>query len=191
MYLLLNSAFLFSVDIDQLSGHTDIGNLLIETLFPKNFNMLSLFFGIALLATLSSMLISGPSVLATMGKDYTRLRFLNVKNRYSAPYISIISLIIIPICLLHTSSFEWLIKYIGVCLSFFSVLVVIGLPILRNKNNTNTNVYEAPFGTIMAIVFSLINLWMIYHLISSDLKILISAFMTIFSGYILYLFVRK
>ena len=191
MYLLLNSAFLFSVDMDRLSGHTDIGNLLIETLFPQHFNILSLFFGIALLATLSSMLISGPSVLATMGKDYRRLRFLNVENRFSAPYISIISLIIIPVFLLHTSSFEWLIKYIGVCLSFFSVLVVIGLPILRNKNNTNINVYKAPFGTIMAIVFSLINLWMIYHLISSDLKILSSAFITIFSGYVLYLFVRR
>jgi len=188
VYLLLNTAFLYSVEITQLKGQLDIGNIVLESVFPKYAPMLSLLFGIALIASLSSLMIAGPSVLERMGKDYNFLKMFSKSNKHQAPYIAIISLMILPIIMLHTTSFEWIIKYIGVCLSLFSILVVLGVPILRarNSNGGKLNIYKAPFGNIISYLFSIINLWMIYHLVSSDIWILAGVSITLLSGFILF-----
>ena len=188
VYLLLNTAFLYSVEITQLKGQLDIGNILLESVFPKYAPILSLLFGVALVASLSSMMIAGPSVLERMGEDYNILKIFNKSNKHQSPYIAIISLMILPIIMLHTASFEWIVKYIGVCLSLFSILVVLGVPILRAReaNSEKLNIYKAPFGYIISYLFSIINLWMIYHLVSSDIWILAGVSITLLSGFILY-----
>ena len=48
------------------------------------------------------------------------------------------------------------------------------------------NIYKAPFGNIISYLFSIINLWMIYHLVSSDIWILAGVSITLLSGFILY-----
>ena len=188
VYLLLNTAFLYSVEITQLEDKLDIGNILLESVFPKYAPILSLLFGVALVASLSSMMIAGPSVLERMGEDYNILKIFNKSNKHQSPYIAIISLMILPIIMLHTASFEYIIKYIGVCLSLFSILVVLGVPILRARegNSEKLNIYKAPFGNIISYLFSIINLWMIYHLVSSDIWILAGVSITLLSGFILY-----
>jgi APA family basic amino acid/polyamine antiporter len=190
VYLLLNTAFLYSVEITQLKGQVDIGNILLQSVFPKYAPILSLLFGVALVASLSSMMIAGPSVLERMGEDYNILKIFNKSNKHQSPYIAIISLMILPIIMLHTASFEWIVKYIGVCLSLFSILVVLGVPILRARqgNSEKLNIYKAPFGHIISYLFSIINLWMIYHLVSSDIWILAGVSITLLSGFILYKF---
>jgi APA family basic amino acid/polyamine antiporter len=150
-------------------------------------------FGVALVASLSSMMIAGPSVLERMGEDYNILKIFNKSNKHQSPYIAIISLMILPIIMLHTASFEWIVKYIGVCLSLFSILVVLGVPILRARqgNSEKLNIYKAPFGHVISYLFSIINLWMIYHLVSSDIWILVGVSITLLSGFILYKVITK
>jgi len=186
LYLALNTVFLFSVEISALEGELDIGNIMLSSLFPEYASYLSLLFGIALVASLSSMVITGPCVLETMGQDYKLLKVFSIKNRYQSPYIAILSLMVIPIIMLHTASFSCLLQYIGVCLSLFSILVVLGVPILRNRHGMKGNIYIAPFGNIISYLFSIINLWMIFHLISSDIWILAGVSITLLSGFILY-----
>ena len=191
LYFGLNSAFLFSVNFDDLTGKTDIANIFLKTIFStKVASSLSLIFGIALLSSLSSLFIAGPSVLEMMGKDYKTLKLLNKKNKNSSPYISIICFMIFPILMIQTASFEEIIKYIGVCLSFFSVLVVLGLPIVRKKFK-DSNAFFLPFGNVLAFVFVVVNMWMLYHLISNDFKILFYALWTIIFGEIFYLYVNR
>jgi APA family basic amino acid/polyamine antiporter len=192
VYLLLNTAFLYSVELTELEGKVDIGNILLKSVFPKYAPILSLLFGVALVASLSSMMIAGPSVLERIGKDYNPLKILSKSNRYQSPYIAIIGLMILPVIMLHTASFEWIVKYIGVCLSLFSILVVLGVPILRSReqDGVKLNIYKAPFGNIISYLFSIINLWMIYHLVSSDIWILAGVSITLFSGFVLYRILR-
>ena len=190
LYLILNSAFLFSVNFDELTGKTDIANVYLKSIFSENIaESFSLIFGFALLSSLSSLFIAGPSVLETMGKDYEGLKLFNKKNKYNSPYFSILSFIVFPIFLIQTASFEEIIQYIGVCLSFFSVLVVIGLPILRKKD-VEKDVFKLPFGNLISALFVIINLWMIYHLISNDLRILLYVLFTILLGLCFYLLIN-
>ncbi len=192
LYLLLNSVFLYSVEITQLKDQIDIGNVLLDSIFPEYASSLSLLFGVALVASLSSMMIAGPSVLERMGEDYNILKIFTKSNKHQSPYIALISLMILPIIMLNTASFEWIIKYIGVCLSLFSILVVLGVPILRERERTvvKSDIYNAPFGNIISYLFSIINLWMIYHLVSSDIWILAGVSITLLSGFFLYYLVK-
>ena len=91
-------------------------------------------------------------------------------------------------------------EFVGATLAIFAILVVLGVPILRKKGNIQKNIYKAPFGNILSIIFSIINIWMIYVLIVDGLKqdevifwnsTLFSILITLISGYFLYLFVRK
>ena len=94
LYLVLNSVFLFSVELNDLTGQTDIANIFLQTIFSKSIaSSLSIIFGIALISSLSSLFIAGPSVLDTMGKDYKLLSVLNKKNRYGSSYIAILCFI--------------------------------------------------------------------------------------------------
>ena len=124
-----------------------------------------------------------------MGKDYEALKLFNKKNKYNSPYFSILSFIVFPIFLIQTASFEEIIQYIGVCLSFFSVLVVMGLSILRRKN-IEKGVFKLPFANLISALFVIINLWMIYHLISNDLRILLYVLFTILLGLCFYLLIN-
>ena len=124
-----------------------------------------------------------------MGKDYEGLKLFNKKNKYNSPYFSILSFIIFPIFLIQTASFEEIIQYIGVCLSFFSVLVVMGLSILRKKD-IEKDVFKLPYGNLISGLFVIINLWMIYHLISNDIRILLYVSFTIVSGWCFYLLIN-
>ena len=194
LYLALNSVFLFSVNFNDLTGKTDIANVFLKTIFSKNIaESFSLIFGFALLSSLSSLFIAGPSVLETMGKDYKGIGLFNKKNKNNSPYISIISFMVFPIIMIQTASFEEIIQYIGVCLSFFSVLVVISLPLVRKKNK-DIKAFKLPFGNIIAFIFVIVNLWMIFHLISNDFRILIYILWTIILGECFYLlanFIQK
>jgi|ETNmetMinimDraft_32_1059908.scaffolds.fasta_scaffold33451_1 APA family basic amino acid/polyamine antiporter len=202
LYLFLNSSFLYAIDMENIkpvydpeTGNLiekiDVGNAFLHSILPDSLaNPLSLMFGVALFSSLSSMLIAGPSVLETMGNDYITLKVLNKRNRYYAPYISICCLMTLSIILVYSAGFKELVEYIGVILSIFSVLVVLGIPILRNKKDKEHNIYKAPFGNILAIVFSTINMWMIYHLISSDIWVLFAVLITLLSGFILYKIIK-
>ena len=192
LYLGLNSAFLFSVELDDLTGQTDIANIFLKTIFSDQIAAsLSLIFGIALLSSLSSLFIAGPSVLDIMGKDYKALKLLNKKNKNSSPYIAILCFMILPIIMIQTASFDWIVRYIGVCLSFFSVLVVLGLLLVRKKFK-DPNGFVLPLGNIICgFLFVVVNLWMMYHLISDDFTMLIYVFWTIVFGQIFYLYITR
>ena len=176
VYNLLNSSFLYAIEINEIKKvdgqpPIDIGNAFLESILPSSLSgPLSLLFGVALISSLSSMLIAGPSVLEIMGNDYSKLKILNKKNRYFAPYISILCLMFLSIILVQNAGFKELVEYIGVILSIFAVLVVLGVPILRNIGNNENNIYKAPFGNLISIIFCIINLWMIYYVIESDLN---------------------
>ena len=86
-------------------------------------------------------------------------------------------------------TFQEIIEYIGVCLSFFSVLVVIGLSVVRRKFK-DPKAFRLPFGNIIAFLFVVVNLWMIYHLVSNDINMLIYALWTIILGELFYLYVN-
>ena len=69
---------------------------------------------------------------------------------------------------------------------FFSILVVISLPLVRKKFN-DKDAFILPFGNVIAIIFVIINSWMIFHLVSNDYNMLKFVLLTLILGVIFYL----
>ena len=96
---------------------------------------------------------------------------------------------ILSITLVYNVGFKDLVEYVGVILSIFSVLVVLGVPILRSRDKLNTGIYS--YWEYNLFIFSFVNIYMIFYIFDSDINKLLYVLMTILVGYIIYLFVRK
>ena len=129
-----------------------------------------------------------------MGKDYQKIKVLNKKNKYDSPYIGILyETMFFSIFLVFNVGFKDLVEYVGVILSVFAVLVVLGVPILRMRQKVSNEsiVYKKILGKLISLIFAIVNLFMIYYIFSSDIIKLIYVSITLLIGYILYFFTKN
>lgn len=124
----------------------------------------SALFSLALLSTMSAMVIAGPRVTESMGKDYSLFSWLSRKGKGGTPVFAIVLQATLAILLVMISSFEDMIKYIGITLLIFSMLTVIGVFILRIRKpelERPIKVWGYPFTPI---IFCIATCWMIVFL---------------------------
>jgi basic amino acid/polyamine antiporter, APA family len=191
VYLALNATFLYVASFDELQGQNDIGNVVAYKLFGITAGKIfSGVFSFALLSTLSAMTIAGPRVIEAMGEDYSLLKSFSKHNQYDMPYIAILAQAAWSIFLVLVSSFKEIIQYISVSLSFFSMLAVIGVFVLRRKYKNDTN-FKVPLFPLPPLIFILCTSWMIYYVAVEDSTIIIYAVATLIPGYLLYLLASR
>lgn len=192
LYILIHFVFLKFATFEQLAGQIDVVNVVAANIFEFNtFKIISLLLGIILLAPISACFLSGSRVIQTMGQDYNLLKFFSRENKMGAPYISIILQVIISLGFIFTSTFEWIITYIGTTLSLFSTLTVAGIFSIRKRFKSE----EIPIKTIgypfTPILFIFFHITMIWFLTIKNPAILLTSFLTIILCFLLYYFVRK
>ena len=113
VYLMLNGMFLAVANHQELSGQSDVGNVVAYKLFgPQTGRLFSLVFSFALLSTLSAMTIAGPRVGEAMGKDFKLFHFLSKQNHFGMPWPSIVLQGLWAVILVLVSSFKEIIQYI-------------------------------------------------------------------------------
>lgn len=188
VYVSLNATFLYVASFDELQGQNDIGNVVAHKLFGSTAGKIfSGIFSFALLSTLSSMTIAGPRVIEAMGEDYSILKTFSKRNRYDMPYIAILAQGAWSIFLVLVSSFKEIIQYISVSLSFFSMMAVIGIFILR-KRNSEPDSFKVPLYPLPPLILTACTCWMIYYVAVEDIKIILYALASLIPGYLLYLY---
>lgn len=186
IYLSLNGMFLAVVPFSELEGQNDIGNIAALRLFGKEAGeFFAGIFSFALLSTLSAMTIAGPRVGEAMGKDYTSLKFLSIKNRFQMPWIAIVFQACWAILLVLISSFKEVIQYISVSLSWFTLLTVLGIFVLRRKY-LNSDSFKVPWYPLPPILFIAVTVWMIVYVYLNDPKIILYSVATVIIGLLLY-----
>jgi APA family basic amino acid/polyamine antiporter len=131
------------------------------------------------------MTIAGPRVIEAMGEDYKLLQSFSIKNRYQMPFVAILAQAGWSIFLVLVSSFNEIIQYISISLSFFSMLTVLGIFFLR-KNALPGEHFKTPLYPITPLVFILCTLWMMYYVAMEDYKIMIYSAATLIPGFLLY-----
>jgi APA family basic amino acid/polyamine antiporter len=192
LYVVLNASFMSVASFDEMAGQEDIGNIVALKLFGLQFGAIfSGVFSFALLSTMSAMIIAGPRVSEQIGSDFSLFKLISVKSKGGTPIYAILLQAIISIVLVLFSTFQDLIQTLGITLSFFSLLTVIGVFIIRKKYTAD----EIPVKTwgypITPIIFILATLWMIISFAMMDpLKIWYSVF-TILPGILIYFVVQK
>jgi APA family basic amino acid/polyamine antiporter len=187
IYLALNAMFLYVATFDELQGKNDIGNVVAFKLFgPTIGTLFTSLFSMALLSTLSAMTIAGPRVTEAMGHDYPRLRFFSRPNRFNMPYVAILFQLAWSVMLVVVSSFQEIIQYISVSLSFFSMLTVVAIFRIRKKTPPAEQTFRIPLYPFPPILFIIVSVWMMAFVFVTSPVILAYVAATLLPGVLLY-----
>lgn len=155
LYTLLNSVFLTSTPLETLVGKKEVGLIAANYLWG---DFLGLFMGaiisLLLVSTISSMIFTGPRVIAGMFIAIPKLNVISKESKKGIPNNAIITQAIISIIMLWTMDFESLIYYVAFTLSLFTLITVIGMLKLRFTHGKpeGYSAWGYPFTPILFIV---------------------------------------
>ncbi len=189
IYLALNMVFMYVATFDELAFQVDLGNVIANKILGSQIALLfSVVFSLALISGINAMFIAGPRVIQEMGKDHQLFKVLGAQNESGAPVNATLLMGVIAVLLVHSLSFGDLIEYIGVTLSIFSLLTVIGLFILRRRDRgkEDPNIVKAKFYPLSPIMFSVFVIWMITYFLMSKPIVIVWFLITIIPAIILY-----
>jgi APA family basic amino acid/polyamine antiporter len=183
--------FLYVAEFDELAFQVDLGNVVAKKVLGAPIAlMFGLVFSIALISGVNAMFIAGPRVVQEIGLDHSLFKRLGEQRTNGTPRNAVLVLSAVSIVLIHLLSFSDLIEYIGVTLSIFSLLTVVGLFILRKKDKgkSEAHVVRAWGYPIAPILFSVFVIWMIVYFSMAKPVVLLWFFITIVPAILLYFF---
>jgi len=194
LYLLLNGVFIYALSPSEMSGVLEMGAASAFALFGEGVERIfagSITF--CLLSVISAMILAGPRVYYAMARDQLFFaRFGRVTQSHGAPSQAIFLQAGIAILMVITSSFEKLLIYIGVTLSLFAMLTVIGMMVLRAKGHHLSVPYRTFGYPITPLFFILFNIWMIVFCIKDNPMVSLYSAGTIVCGiWVFFWFNRK
>jgi len=165
-YLLINYVFLYTVPIGELSGKVDVGYLSAKSIFGvRGSTAMTLLICLALLSSLSSMVMVGPRVTQVMGEDLTALRVFAKRNARGVPVRAIVLQSSIALFLVVTSTFEVVLTYVGFLLALFALMTVLGVFVMRVKKPHAKRPFKTWGYPVTPAVFLLLNGWMLCYLV--------------------------
>lgn len=205
LYVLVNYAFLRVVPMSEMLsvnpfGEGDAGmvskELAVGFLAGKHIfgnagaQILGLLIAACLISTISAMVLTGPRVLSTMAQDYKPLAALEPQPG-TPPVRALILQGAVVMVLLVGGHFELVLTYIGITLSLFASLTVLGLIFLRAREPELPRPFRTPLFPLTPLLFLAANAWMLYFLGSQNTRALVASALTIVLGFVLYALMRR
>jgi basic amino acid/polyamine antiporter, APA family len=192
LYVSLNASFMSVASFEELAGKEDIGNIVALKLFGGNFVAgFSAIFSFALFSTMSAMIIAGPRVSEQIGNDFSFFKKIGKKNKSGTPVYAILLQSLISIALVLFSTFQELIQTLGITLSFFSLLTVIGIFIIRKKFTAEERPVKTWGYPFTPIIFIFATAWMIFSFALTDPMKIWYAVFAIMPGILIYFLIQK
>lgn len=166
LYLLLNLVFLYAAPPGELfapaNDFREVGTSASIALFGESAGTwVSRLIAFALISTVSAMIMAGPRVYAAMAEDGLFFRSLSRRHHQGGPMFSVLLQGAIAIALVHLSSLQKLIEYIGFTLSLFAALTVIAAFVLRRSRPDARRPYRAFGWPVTPLLFLVLSLWML------------------------------
>lgn len=191
LYVGLNAAFLVSAPFGQLAGVVEVGHVAAMNLFgARTGSLLSALIALALVSSVSAMIMVGPRVYEAMGADYSALRFLCFRRRAGGPWASIALQTALAIVMLVTVSFDTLLVYIGFTLSLATLLTVLGVFIHRWRR-PEAPPYRTWGYPVTPIVFAGFTAWIVAYAIAQRPVESLSGLGTVLLGFVIYVIVLR
>ena len=190
-YLILNSVFLLSAPVETMTGKLEIGVIAANAAFGQlGGQIMGGMLAILLVSTVSAMIIAAPRVLQMVGEDYPFFAWLARRNRHNIPAVAVYTQGAIALLFMWSASFESILVFSGATMALNTLFSVIGLFILRKRNNT-VPAFKQPLYPLPAIIFTVItSATLVFLTLQRPLQLLVSG-LIIVSGAVLYAFVKK
>jgi APA family basic amino acid/polyamine antiporter len=192
LYCLLNLVFLSSAPAEQLAGVVEIGHVSAAALFgARTGSWLTAMIALALVSSVSAMIMAGPRVYESMGNDYPRIAALSRRSRLGGPVVALALQTAAVLLMITTSSFGTLLTYIGFTLAASSGLTVVGVMVLRHREPDLERPYRTLLYPATPLLFAALSLWMIVHALGQRPVAAVAGLATMISGILIFLLVRR
>lgn len=140
LYVALNAVFVYSTPVASLAGKLEIGRIAAESLGGASWGIaVTLIVALALVSSVSSMMMAGPRVYAQMAGDGYLPRLLRVEPGI-APRNGMLLQLLLSLVMLWSTTYDGLLTYIGFTLGLSTALTVIGLVRLRLREGSSLRV---------------------------------------------------
>lgn len=187
LYLVLNFIFLYNVPIQDLAGKVEVGYVAAQTIFGlKGGSIVSALIALGLLASVNAMSMVGPRLTKAIAEDFTTFKIFTKENKSGNPYVSQLMLTVIALTMVHTSTFENVLTYIGFTLSLFTGLVVAGIFILRKRFSDHRG-FRTWFYPVTPLFFLFVDGWMILYVFKENMVQSLAGLLTAGLGAVVYL----
>lgn len=151
LYLAINAVFVLAVPAEVISGRLEVGRLVAEHLGGSAWaNGATLLIALALVTSVSSLVMTGPRVYARMASDRYLPSWLAQKS--GPPRAAIVFQFAIALVMLWTASYQSLLTFIGFTLSLSTAATVCGLIVTRRRLGASLSVPGWPWVPV-AFVF--------------------------------------
>ncbi len=184
LYVGFNFVLLRHLSVSELSGKVEVGRLLAQKLWgPGGDKLLGWGISLAMVSSVSAMLMIAPRVLTVMGEDYPPLQIFTCRNTYGSPTLALFLIAALAIVIVFLAAFDAILNYIGFLLSFSAGLTVLGL-FLRHFHERNL-----PWD--LGVFFLALTTWMVLsNFLNRPYESLVGCG-TVGVGLILYLLARR
>ncbi len=175
LYVLLNLVFLYAVPTSVLGGAAgsgpviEVGDVAAKALFGDSAGKLvSSVIAIALVSSVSAMIMAGPRVYAAMATDRALPRQLAQHNERGVPVFAVITQGVVASTFVLIGNLGSLIRFVGFTLSIFAALTVSAVFVLRARGHRAA--YRTFGYPITPVAFIALSAWIAYSQIRSQPK---------------------
>ncbi len=151
LYLALNYVFVWAAPVEALAGRVEVGRVAAEALGgPVWAEALTGLVAIALISSVSSLVMAGPRVYAQMAADGYLPRLFAATA--GPPRTAILLQTLVALVMLWSATFRALLTYIGFTLSLSTAATVAGLIKLRLREGTALHVPGWPWVPVLFLL---------------------------------------
>lgn len=187
IYILINMVFLYSTPTSEMIGQTEVAAIAGKNIFGEDGGRLvSGLIAFGLIATASSMLVSASRVLKRMGEDFKLLSQVSKSSKNQVPYMAILVVGLLSLLFLLSASFDQVIEYAGFILSFFGLITVIGLFIMKYRDKDLNLPFGRGFWPVIPLIYLLIKVLIICYLIVDEPIRIVHALLTFLIAFLVY-----
>jgi APA family basic amino acid/polyamine antiporter len=187
LYVALNAAFLRTTPMAALAGKVEVGLIAGQNIFgTAGGKVVAGLICLGLIPSVSSMIWTGPRVTVAMGEDLPGLALLALKTRNGTPRVAIAVQAVIATALLLTGTFKGVLVYIGVALTLFSALTVLGVIVLRVREPGLARPYRTWGYPVTPVLFLLVSGFTIFYVVRTNPRESLEGVGTILAGLIVY-----
>jgi APA family basic amino acid/polyamine antiporter len=189
LYMGLNVVFIYATPLENMKGVVAVGALAASHLFgPGVAGIFSALMALSIVATVNAMVTIGPRVYYAMAKNKAFFPVAaKVHPRWRTPVVAILAQGACAI-LMTLTSFRDLVKYIAFSLTFFTVMSVSSLFVLRRRREWQKLRVVSFLFPLIPAAFILVGAWMIVYGIKLEPKPSLIGTATIAAGAAVYHF---
>jgi APA family basic amino acid/polyamine antiporter len=154
IYFMLNVAFILAAPIEKISGNAEAGAVASSFLLGDFWGrILTSVLGMLLISSTSAFLFTGPRIFMT---QHEKMRFPEIfrkKNSHDIPVYGMIIQLFIALLFVWFSKVDFILKYAGFSLSFFTLLSVFATFKLKHHYLS----FKIPYSPLPQLLFIVIH----------------------------------